>query len=72
MKFFIQFFAFFFLFNNHALGAVNIDSKLGSPLDVDPNGPPLDSECTTTPYTTEEWRAIGFEPLDAWGQTLMI
>ena len=67
MKFFIQFFAFFFLFNNHALGAVNIDSKLGSPLDVDPNGPPLDSECTTTPYTTEEWRAIGFEPLDAWG-----
>ena len=67
MKYFIQLLTFFFLFSNHALAAITIDAKLGSPLDVDPNGPPLDSECTSTPYTTEKWREIGFEPLDAWG-----
>ena len=28
---------------------------------IDPNG------CRATPFTAQEWRDIGFEPVDAWG-----
>jgi len=30
-------------------------------------GAPLDPNCRDVPFTADEWRAIGFEPLDAWG-----